>query len=57
MFCPNITLAIKGGGDQLVTIIDYIEQAYRAEYWLNQLREMRNRLFESRKKQGNQARK
>ena len=37
MFWPDISLAIKSGGDQSTTTIDCIERAFRAEHRLNQL--------------------
>ena len=54
MFRPDISLAIESGGGQPATTVDCIEKAYRAEHRLNQLKEMRARMFESRKKQGEQ---
>lgn len=54
MFRPNIALAIESGGDQPKTTTDCIERAFRVEHCLNQLKEMRARMFESRKKQGEQ---
>ncbi|KAL5549498.1 hypothetical protein UlMin_004729 [Ulmus minor] len=55
MFQPDISLAIECGGEPPATTTDCIERAYRAEHRLNQLREMRQRQFENRKKQGNQG--
>ncbi|KAL5557083.1 hypothetical protein UlMin_039319 [Ulmus minor] len=55
VFRPDISLAIESGGGQPATTADCIEKAYRAEHRLNQLREMRARMFESRKKQGEQS--
>ena len=55
MFRPDISLAIECGGEPPATTTDCIERAYRAEHRLNQLREMRQRQFENRKKQGNQG--
>ena len=51
MFRPNISLAIENIGDQPVTITDCIEQAFRTEHRLNQFKDMRNRIFENRRKQ------
>ena len=55
MFQPDISLAIESGGDQPTTITDCIEHAYRAEHCLNQLKEMRNRMFENMRKYGEQS--
>ena len=52
MFRPDISLAIESGGDQPTTTTDYVERAYRVEHRLNQLKEMRQRMFENRRKQG-----
>ncbi|KAL5546618.1 hypothetical protein UlMin_006305 [Ulmus minor] len=55
VFRPDISLAIESGGGQPATMADCIEKAYRAEHRLNQLREIRARMFETRKKQGEQS--
>ena len=52
MFLPDISLAIESEGDQPITITDCVEQAFRAEHYLNQLKEMTNHMFENRRKQG-----
>ncbi|KAL5545301.1 hypothetical protein UlMin_009085 [Ulmus minor] len=57
VFRPDISLAIESGGGQPDTTADCIEKAYRAEHRLNQLKEMRARMFETRKKQGDQNRR
>ena len=54
MFRPDISLAIKSGGDQPKTTSDCIERAFRAEHRLNQLKEMKTRAFEAKKKQWEQ---
>lgn len=54
MFRPDIALAIESGGDQPTTTItttNCIERAFRAEHHLNQLKEMKNRMYENRRKQ------
>ncbi|KAL5559193.1 hypothetical protein UlMin_035404 [Ulmus minor] len=56
VFRPDISLAIESSGGQPATTVDCIEKAYRAEHRLNQLKEMRARMFETRKKQGDQNR-
>jgi len=56
MFRPDISLAIESGGGQLTTTVDYIERAYMAENRLNQLKEMKARMFETKKKQGDHSR-
>lgn len=55
VFRPDISLAIESGRGQPATTADCIEKAYRAEHRLNQLKEMRARMFETRKKQGEQS--
>ena len=55
MFRSDISLAIESSGDQPVTTIDCVERADRAKIQLNKLREIQNRLFESRRKQGNRV--
>ena len=52
----HISLAIESGGGQPTTKADCIERAYRAEHHLNQLKEIRARMFETRKKQGDHSR-
>ena len=56
VFRPDISLAIESGGGQVATMADCIKKAYRVEHRLNQLKEMRARMFETRKKQGDQNR-
>ena len=56
VFRLDISLAIKSGGGQPATMADCIKKAYRAEHRLNQLKEMRARMFETIKKQGDQNR-
>ena len=56
MFRPDIALAIESGKYQLTTITDCDEYAYRAEHRLNHLKEMRQHMFENRRKQGEQGR-
>ncbi|KAL5540354.1 hypothetical protein UlMin_043023 [Ulmus minor] len=48
---PDISLAIESGGDQPKTTSDCIERAFRAEHRLNQLKEMKAKTFEAKKKQ------
>ena len=55
MFQPNIAFAIESGGDQPTTTTNCVERAYRAEHRLNQLKEMRQHMFENRRKQGEQS--
>ena len=55
MFRPDISLAIASGGDQPTTTTNCVERACRAEHRLNQLKEMRNCMFENRRKQGEQS--
>ncbi|KAL5573275.1 hypothetical protein UlMin_022872 [Ulmus minor] len=55
MFRPDISLSVEGGGDPPTTTTDCVERAYRDEHRLNQLKEMRNRMFENRRKQNNQG--
>ena len=55
MFRPNIALAIESGRDQPTTTTYCIERAFRAEHRLNQLREMKNRLYESKRKHNDQG--
>lgn len=55
MFKLDIALSIESGGDQSKTTSDCIKRAFRAEHRLNQLKEMRARMFESMKKQGEQS--
>ena len=50
MFQPDISLSVEGGGDPPTTTTDYVERAYRAEHRLNQLKEMRNRMYENKRK-------
>ncbi|KAL5559060.1 hypothetical protein UlMin_035271 [Ulmus minor] len=54
MFRPDISLSVEGGSDLPTTTIDCVERAYRAEHRLNQLKEMRNRMYENKRKQNNQ---
>ncbi|KAL5549797.1 hypothetical protein UlMin_005028 [Ulmus minor] len=55
MFRPDISLSVEGGSDPPTTTTDCIERAYRAEHRLNQLKEMRNRMYENKRKQNNQG--
>ncbi|KAL5546420.1 hypothetical protein UlMin_006107 [Ulmus minor] len=55
MFRPDISLSVEGGSDPPTTTTDCVERAYRAEHRLNQLKEMRNRMFENKRKQNNQS--
>ncbi|KAL5560330.1 hypothetical protein UlMin_036541 [Ulmus minor] len=55
MFRPDISLSVEGGSDPPTTTTDYVERAYRAEHRLNQLKEMRNRMYENKRKQNNQG--
>ncbi|KAL5578108.1 hypothetical protein UlMin_019807 [Ulmus minor] len=55
MFRPDISLSVEGGSDPPTTTTDCVERAYRAEHRLNQLKEMRNRMFENKRKQNNQG--
>ncbi|KAL5548997.1 hypothetical protein UlMin_004228 [Ulmus minor] len=55
MFRPDISLSVEGGGDPPTTTTDCVERAFRAEHRLNQLKDMRQRLCENRRKQGDQA--
>ena len=50
MFRHDISLTIESGGDQPTTTIDCVERAYRAGHCLNQLKEMRNHMFENKHK-------
>ncbi|KAL5548161.1 hypothetical protein UlMin_003392 [Ulmus minor] len=54
MFRPDISLAIESGGDQPKTTSDCIERAFRVEHRLNQLKEMKAKTFEAKKKQWEQ---
>ncbi|KAL5547129.1 hypothetical protein UlMin_006816 [Ulmus minor] len=55
MFRPDISLSVEGGSDPPTTTTDCVERAYRAEHRLNQLKEMRNRMYENKRKQNNQG--
>ncbi|KAL5560395.1 hypothetical protein UlMin_036606 [Ulmus minor] len=55
MFRPDISLSVEGGSDPPTTTTDCVERAYRAEHRLNQLKEMRNRMYENKRKQNNQS--
>ncbi|KAL5565937.1 hypothetical protein UlMin_029101 [Ulmus minor] len=55
MFRPDISLSVEGGLDPPTTTTDCIERAYRAEHRLNQLKEIRNRMYENKRKQNNQG--
>ncbi|KAL5555652.1 hypothetical protein UlMin_037888 [Ulmus minor] len=55
MFRPDISLSVEGGGDPPTITTDCVERAFRAEHRLNQLKGMRQRLYENRRKQGDQA--
>ncbi|KAL5565101.1 hypothetical protein UlMin_028265 [Ulmus minor] len=55
MFRPDISLSVEGGSDPPTTTTDCVEHAYRAEHRLNQLKEMRNRMYENKQKQNNQS--
>ena len=55
MFRPNISLSVEGGGDPPTMTTDCVERAYRAEHRLNQLNDMRQRMYENRRKQGDQG--
>ena len=55
MFHPDIALVIKSGGDQPTMTTGCVERAYRAEHHLNQLKEMRQCMFENRRRQGEQS--
>ena len=55
MFQPDISLSVEGGGDPPTTTTDCVERTYRAEYRLNRLKDMRQRMYENRKKQGDQG--
>ena len=54
MFRPDISLSVEGGSDPPTTTTDCIERAYRVEHRLNQLKEMRNRMYENKRKQTHQ---
>ncbi len=56
MFRPDISIAIESGGDQPTTTTDCVERTYRAEHRLNQLKDMRQRMYKNRRKQGEQGR-
>ncbi|KAL5565685.1 hypothetical protein UlMin_028849 [Ulmus minor] len=55
MFRPDISLSVEGGSDPPTTTTDCVERAYRAEHRLNQLKEMKNRMYENKRKQNNQS--
>ena len=55
MFPPNISLTIESGGDQPTTTTDCVERAYMDKHRLNQLKEMRQCIFENRIRQGEQG--
>ncbi|KAL5539759.1 hypothetical protein UlMin_044100 [Ulmus minor] len=55
MFRPDISLSVEGGSDPPTTTTDCVERAYRAEHRLNQLKEMRNIMYENKRKQNNQS--
>ncbi|KAL5541801.1 hypothetical protein UlMin_009511 [Ulmus minor] len=55
MFRPDISLSVEGGSDPPTTTTDCVERAFRAEHRLNQLKEMRNRMYENKRKQNNQG--
>ncbi|KAL5572587.1 hypothetical protein UlMin_022184 [Ulmus minor] len=55
MFRPDISLSVEGGSDSPTTTTDCVERAYRAEHRLNQLKEMRNRMYENKRKQNNSS--
>ena len=55
MFRPHITLTIESRGDQPTTTTDCIKRAFRAERRLNQLKKMRQRMFENKRKHGEQS--
>ena len=50
MFKLDIDLAIESGVDQPSTMAKCIERAFWAEHRLNQLKEMKTRMFESKKR-------
>ena len=54
MFRSDIALAIESGSNELTIATDYIERALQAKHRLNQLKEMRAKMFESKKKQKEQ---
>ncbi|KAL5575284.1 hypothetical protein UlMin_016983 [Ulmus minor] len=55
MFRPDISLSVEGGSDPPTTTTDCVERAFRAEHRLNQLKEMRNQMYENKRKQNNQG--
>ena len=50
MFRPDISLLVEGGGDPPTTTTDCVERAYRAEHRLNQLKDMRQWMYENKRK-------
>ena len=50
MFRLDISLFVEGGGDPPITTTDCVEHAYRAEHRLNQLKDIRQRMYENRRK-------
>ena len=55
MFRPDISLIIESGGDQPTITTNCVERAYRAKHRLNQLKDMREHLYENRRKHGDQG--
>ena len=56
MFRPDISLLVEGGSDPPTTTVDGEKRAYRAEHRLNQLKELRNLVYENKRKQTHQPR-
>ena len=55
MFQPDISFTIEGVRDPPTMTMDCVERADRVEHCLNQLKERRRRMYENRKKQGDQG--
>ena len=55
MFRPDITLAIESRGVQPITTTYCVERAFKAEPCVNQLKKIRQCMFENRRKQGEQG--
>ena len=50
MFRPDISLAVEGRGDLPTTTTNYVEHTYRVKHRLNRLKDMRQCMYENRRK-------
>ena len=51
MFKPDIALAIESGGSSPTTVARCVERAVRIEYRMAQVKEERNKYFETKRNQ------